>query len=156
MPSPEIERKPSKPCASSKSWRNGNTSVQQRSRRSILDLAKKKNVWIGWKNLTSSRTALVGILRLTRSTTAFATSRASRRWSKKFLARTYEDRQFLRRAEAAEGVQGRRGLSDCGVARRAGGIDRLSRVRCAAMGAAHFYSDRPARFSDRGSDGVGV
>src|SRR5713226_9372310 len=90
MPSPEIERKPSRPCANSNNWRKGNTSVQQRSRRSILDLAKKKNVWIGWKNLTSSRTALVGILRLTRSTTAFATSRVFRRWSKKFLARTDE------------------------------------------------------------------
>src|SRR5439155_9640595 len=67
-------------CANSNNWRNGNTSVQRRSRRSILDLVKKKNVWIGWRNLTSSRTALVGILRLTRSTTAFGTSRASRRW----------------------------------------------------------------------------
>ena len=31
-----------------------------------------------------------------------ATSRAFRRWSKKFLARTYEDRQLLRRAEPAQ------------------------------------------------------
>src|SRR6266581_9329571 len=97
MPSRENQRKLRRRCANSKSWRNGNTSVRQRSRRSILDLAKKKNVWIGWKNLTSSRTALVGILRLTRSTTAFATSRVFRRWSKKFLARTYEDRQWDRR-----------------------------------------------------------
>src|SRR4030081_620863 len=90
MPSPENARRPRRPCANSNNWRNGNTSVQQRSRRSILDLAKKKSVWIGWKNLTTSRTALVGILRLTRSTTAFATSRASRRWSKKFFTKHSE------------------------------------------------------------------
>src|SRR2546430_15209932 len=102
MPSPEIERKPSKHCANSNNWRNDNTSVQQRSRRSILDLAKKKNVWIGWKNLTSSRTALVGILRLTRSTTAFATSRVFRRWYRKFFTKHSEDRQFLRRAKTAQ------------------------------------------------------
>src|SRR5207248_10270544 len=113
MPSLAIERKPRRPCANSNNWRNGNTSVQQRSRRSILDLAKKKNVWIGWKNLTSSRTALAGILRLTRSTTAFATSRVFRRWSKKFLARTYEDRELLRRAEAAQRLQGRDCLRHC-------------------------------------------
>src|SRR5207247_6109392 len=29
----EIERKPRRPCANSNNWRNGNTSVQQRSRR---------------------------------------------------------------------------------------------------------------------------
>src|SRR4030081_1933007 len=97
MPSPENARRPRRPCANSNNWRNGNTSVQQRSRRSILDLAKRKNVWIGWKNLTTSRTALVGILRLTRSTTAFATSRVFRRWAKKFLVRTYEERQGTRR-----------------------------------------------------------
>src|SRR5713226_1381711 len=106
MPSPENARRPRSSYANSNNWRNGNTSVQQRSRRSILDLAKKKNVWIGWKNLTSSRTALVGILTLTRSTTAFATSRAFRPWSKKFLARTYEGRQLLRRTEAAQRLQG--------------------------------------------------
>src|SRR6202022_3537838 len=101
MPSPENARRPRSSYANSNNWRNGNTSVQQRSRRSILGLAKKKNVWIGWKNLMSSRTALVGILRLTRSTTAFATSRVFRRWSKKFFTKQNEFAQLLRRVEAA-------------------------------------------------------
>src|ERR1700719_530271 len=129
MPSPENARRPRSTCANSNNWRNSNTSVQQRLRRSILDLAKKKNVWIGWKNLTSSRTALVGILRLTRSTTACATSRVFRRWSKKFLARTYEDRQFLCRVEAAQRLQGRGGLHRRRLGAFRGGLAGFSSVR---------------------------
>src|SRR5207248_9066398 len=105
----EIERKPRRRCANSNNWRNGNTSVQQPSRRSILDLAKKKNVWIGWKNLTSNRTALVGILRLTRSTTAFATRRVSRRWSRRFFTKHSEDRQWNRREP--RDIDGRVGIT---------------------------------------------
>src|SRR5436190_17662861 len=86
----EIEREPNKRCANSNNWRSDNTLVQRHSRRYILDLAKKKNVWIGWKKLTSSRTALVGILRLTRSTTAFATSRVFRRWWRRFFTKHRE------------------------------------------------------------------
>jgi len=38
----------------------------------------------------------------------------------------------------AQGIQGWRGLFDCGVARSAGGLDRISRLRCAAVGSSHF------------------
>src|SRR6266571_9319432 len=97
MPFLEIDRKPSRSCANSKRWQNGNTSVRQRSLTSIWDLAKRRKLWIGWKNLIRIRRAPVGISRSIRFTMAYATSRVFRRWSKKFFAKPSEDRQFLRR-----------------------------------------------------------
>src|SRR5882757_4147763 len=136
MPSLAIEREPNKLCANSNKWRNGNTSVQQRSRPSILDLAKKKNVWIGWKKLTSSRTALVGILRSTRSTTAFATSRVFRRWCRRFFTKHSEDRHLLRRTEAAQCLQG------CGSVHRRG-LGALPRHRAGLSGLRHSELGNP-------------
>src|SRR6476620_10330126 len=102
MPFLEIDRKPSRSWANSNRWQNGNTSVRQRLLTSIWDLAKRRKLWIGWKNLIRIRRARVGIYRLIRFTTACATSRVSSRSSKRFLARANEDRQLLRRTEAAQ------------------------------------------------------
>src|SRR4029453_12099597 len=96
----EIDRKLNRSCANSKRWQNGNTSVRQRSLTSTLDLAKRRKLWIGWKNPIRTRRAPAGISRLTRFTIVRATSRVFRRWSKKFLAKHSEDGQWKRRGPA--------------------------------------------------------